>query len=228
MAQHSGRTRHPRAGHAYWMVPLAAPTIVLTCMLVALGERGTTLATVLSLPVAIYGVAATIFARIERSTAYRAPVSIRRKTTISVVTLLVGAVLPAIGWICYARYTNVSVRVGAAFQISTQAPVTIVPKLARSGWRGRLTFTPRLAASRSLGDCVLPARLMITPVVDGEALPVEEARHDSKTEIAIPSGAQAVELHISLIVPPGDDCPLTVTLARAVLDRTPLWLEKEW
>jgi hypothetical protein len=201
------------------MAPLAAPTIILTVWLLFLGEWGATLAQVLSLPFAIYGLGAALFARSEQA-AHRPPLSGRRKVAIAAVTLLIGGVLPAGGWFWYDRYTDVEVRVGTAFQLSEQAPAIVAPKLARSRWGGELTFTPRLTAVSTLGDCVLPARLMITPVIDGQRLAVKEARHDKETAIMIPDSAGNVELDISLVEPPNQACVLNVALTRPVLHRS--------
>ncbi|MDQ7909041.1 hypothetical protein RB614_31410 [Phytohabitans sp. ZYX-F-186] len=192
----------------------------MTIVLLALGEWGANLAQVIALPFAIYGTASAIFARREPA-AHHAPVGQRKKVVVGAVTLLVGAVLPGLGWLWYDRYTDVNVHVGEAFQLSEQAPATVEPRLSRSGWRGELTFTPTLTAVGSLGDCVLPARLMITPVVDGQHLAVKEARHGTEAAIAIPEGADTVKLQITLVVPPNQGCILTVTLARIVLHRMP-------
>jgi hypothetical protein len=220
MAQLFGKPASEFGQHAYWMVPLAAPTIVLTIVLLALGEWGADLAQVIGLPFVIYGAASTIFARREL-TAHHEPFDTRRKAAIGAVTLLVGAVLPALGWLWYARYTDVDVSLEKPFRITEQTPVTVVAKPERSGWRGELTFTARLASVRSLGDCVLPARLTITPVADGQHLPVVRAVHGAETTIAIPDGASDVRLDITLVVPPDQGCDLAVTLARPVLHRTP-------
>lgn len=219
MAELSRRSSFSFAHHAYWMVPLAAPTTALTVLLLLLGERGATLAQVLGLPLVIYGTGAAFFARSGQA-ALRPPMSGRRKAAFAAVTLLIGGVLPAGGWFWYDRYSEIDVRVGAPFQLSEQEPASVAPKLTRSGWRGELIFTPRLAAVSTLGDCVLPARLMITPVVDGQSLAVMEARHNKEIAIAIPEDADNVRLDISLLVPPNQACVLTVTLARPVLHRS--------
>jgi hypothetical protein len=220
MARPLGRPRFSFAHHAYWMVPLAAPTIALTVWLLLIEEKGATLAQVLSLPFAIYGTVGALFARSEQA-AHRPPISGRRKVTIAALTLLIGGVVPAGGWFWYDQYTDVDVRVGTAFQLSEQAPAVVVPRLARSEWGGALTFTPRVVAASTLGDCVLPARLMITPVTDGQRLAVKQAWHNTETAIAIPDGVGNVELDISLVEPPNQACVLTVTLARPVLHRSP-------
>ncbi|GIG86627.1 hypothetical protein Pen02_15630 [Plantactinospora endophytica] len=202
------------------MVPLAVPTVALTIALLALGEWGANLAQVIGLPFAIYAAASAIFARREH-VAYRAPVSTRRKIAVGALTLLVGAVLPAFGWLWYDRYADVDVRFGSASVLGEGESVTVNPKLARSQWRGELTFTPALSTDSTPGDCVLPARLMITTVVDGQRIGVTEARHGVETAITIPDGVEQVELNLLVKGPPDQECVLTVALTHAVLHRVP-------
>jgi hypothetical protein len=218
MAPPSGRPRFSLAEHAYWMGPLAAPTIALTVWLLLLGEKGATLAQVIGLPFVIYATGAALFARAEQ-VGNRRRFSGRRRITIAAMTLVIGGLLPSAGWFWYDRYHDKEVRVGKAFQLTEQTPAIVVPKLKRPGWQGELRFTPRLTAISTLGDCVLPARLMVGPVVDGQHLKVVEARNNTEAKIAIPSGVTDVELDISLVVPPNQSCVLNVTLAQPVLHR---------
>ncbi len=203
-----------------------APTFALTWYLLSSGEQGATIATVLAIPMGGLTILTSIITavaqhRLQQPAQHAGgrPWSGRAITVTIAAALLVGAVLPIGTWLHFHRYANLTVDFGKAMRLREDASTMIVPVVKRTPWRGDLTFVPKLAPTGTVGDCVLPAVLAITPIVDGQLLAPRRVRHDEEVSIPIPDGSGEVKLDVLLEVPGEQGCVVMVTLARGILIR---------
>lgn len=199
------------------------PTLALTVYLLSIGELGATIATVLAIPLRITAILApVIYKRLERSHENNSTQILSRRaiTLTTTGTILASIVLPGAVWLTSARYADSPVRFDSSPKLYENQTVTVWPKIDETPWpSGDLLFTPKLAPTSSLGDCLLLAELTITPIIDGQHLRQQKTRHNQEVSITIPGDSHDVRLDVSLGVPGGQECIMSLSFAHANLIR---------
>jgi hypothetical protein len=194
-------------------------TLVLTLWLLT-QEHGPDIATVLAVPIGILGLlVAVCLAMWQRADLEALRMSARSVSATVAVTVAVFVALGAVLWL-YGRHADVAIDLGAPFVLREGERHETEVAAPAPTWRGDLVFTPQLASSNALGDCVVPAVLHITPLIDGQPQQSRTWHYDAEEiRIEIPEGSREVTLVIELREPDRQNCVVTTTLAHGRLDR---------
>jgi hypothetical protein len=197
--------------------------VAVTFYLFRDGDRGTTIATILSFTLSAVATAFAIYTahaphRGEVAAAAASPMSRRAKMWTAAV-LTVGVLVPASAWAWNRWYSDLDVRFAAPVEVREDRSSTVAPDIG-SRWRGgELTFTPMLAPVGELSDCVIPSVLRVEPELDGQPGTVVAARHGEQVSINIPDGTRDVELGLRLDAPGDQDCVVRVAFRGGELHR---------
>lgn len=199
------------------------PTVALTVYLLSIGEHGATIATVLAIPLGVTAILApVVYKRLEQSRENSGTQILSRRaiTLTAAGTILASIVLPGAILLTSARYADLPVRFDSSPQLDEDRTVTIQPKINETPWpSGNLVFTPKIAPTRNLGDCLLLAKLTITPIIDGQHLPQQTTQHNKEVSITIPGNPHDVRLNVSLRVPGNQGCIMSLSFAHGNLIR---------
>lgn len=87
---------------------------------------------------------------------------------------------------------------------------------------GSVNFRPQLrptAKQSTETDCVVPALLVITPLVDNSNVGTWRARYGDKISIPITGSARKLQLRLGIEVPGKDVCAVNLEFQDGVLDR---------
>lgn len=141
----------------------------------------------------------------------------RRARLWTIVVTVVGGLLIAGIWTHVRFFSDIDVDMGAPVQVTHANMVTVKPVTPLE--EGTLRFTVRLAEIGRLGDCVLPASLVITPVVNGTRLPQREVRHGGYTSVPLPDEVHTFQLEVRYVTDFNPDCGAQVSLVDAELIR---------
>ncbi|GAA0991409.1 hypothetical protein GCM10009555_078700 [Acrocarpospora macrocephala] len=197
-------------------------TTALTTFLLYLREDGGTIATVLAIPL---GIAAIVAPIVSQWATQASEGNSGQHPTVRAVILIVGIplivlLLLTVTWLLAARHSDLPVHFGSPTRLDEEKVIMLEPRVDEDRWpAGDLSFTPKLATTQTLGDCLLPAELLITPMVDGHQLPQQTVQHDQEISIPIPEDSRKVGLGVRLKVPGNQGCVLDLTLARGTLVR---------
>lgn len=195
--------------------------VAVTVYLLRDGERGATIATVLSFTCSVVATAFTIYATSAQQgelAAVASPLSRRVKRWTAAV-LAVGVVVPAAAWVWNRWYADLDVRFDAPIEVTEAQPSTVTPRIDPRWRAGELVFTPVFTPVGELSDCVIPAVLRVEPKLDGQPGHKVAARHGTPTSIPIPGGTHGVELGLLLEVPGDEPCVVLVAFRRGELRR---------
>lgn len=199
---------------ALWLSIVSIPTILLTIYLLAVGEKGTSIATVLAVPIGIFAIVIPfILSTIPPG------MSTRHLLMVVVAVLLAGVLVPGTIWWAVNRYSDLEVDFGEPLELGGQELRTVQARIAKDDWRGHLVFTPILVSNDPLNDCVLTSSLRITPTINGlKDRQFYEGRHRQPVRIPIPPHVREVKLVIEY-VPDNKDCVVAVSLSEGTLQR---------
>ncbi|WP_033337614.1 hypothetical protein [Catenuloplanes japonicus] len=207
---------------ARWSVPLLVATFALTIALLFWGDRGGFVADVLALPIGVVGVLlAAAGIRAARPDPGGPAPGMRAVLTQTVVALIVvaagaGAAIGVSAW--HARHVDLTVSVGDAVRMA-QDTDTDLKATVDGPWGGELVAVPELSPTGDLGDCVLPATVLVRPVIDGQPQAAYRTRHGEQVALPIPAGAKRVQLRVRVEVPGEQKCELLVRMSDTRLRR---------
>ncbi len=204
---------------ALWVSLMSIPTVVLALCMLAIGERGQSIVTVLAVPLGIYVISVALMMGLRSSSLASLAMGGRRKPMIGAAAVALGMVIPAAAWWGTTRNSDLDIRLGSSFQLTDGESQLVEATPAQAEWEGRLAFTPWLASNSVANDCVLPTSLIIAPEVDGKLLDSKRARHGQRVSLPIPASTRQVRVRIEYVDPENQGCLVTVTLSGAVLER---------
>lgn len=205
-----------------WQVPLAIGASAFILFMLLRSDGIGSVADILALVVGVGALGVAVFTRqsqVRHPPPAHDAVTAPDRLLTGLVSISLASVLALVVWFCHNRFADLPVRFGADQQVAEDSTVTVPATVDKTPWRGRLTVTPRLAPTSSLGNCVLPATLHVTAIVDGQPQPGQDSRHDGELSMAIPEGARDVQLRVELDVPGNQGCVVKVAFMDGTLRR---------
>ncbi|MBF8188522.1 hypothetical protein ITP53_22905 [Nonomuraea sp. K274] len=218
-------TRTARRGHESkwpWIIPACAATGVLTILLLALGAKGAEVSQTLSLGVGIIGCLISVY--FQKTEAPLPSLQPWWYWLLSVVPLAILAV--AVGWWLFIHKPDEHVtdlvhippngqEVHDQGEVLVTLPVSN-DSTASFGW-DNLALTLRLVNPKSVGNCVTPATLDITPILDGKQGDTVK-KVSSETEVHLPLDGAKRRISARVVVHlPDPSCVVNLTVSEAVL-----------
>jgi len=213
------RLAHGARNGALWVSLISIPAVVLALYLLATGETGQSIATILAVPLVIHAIAVAVIMSRRPSSLAAPATGGSRRFMIGAAAVVLGAVLPGAIWWGISRYSDLDVELGSSFQLADGRSHLVEATNAEGMWEGRLVFTPRLVSNSVANDCVLPAWLIIAPVADGQIRESKMVRHGERVSLSIPASTGQVRVRIEYADPGKQGCVVTVTLSGAALER---------
>lgn len=204
-----------------WLVPSGVAVFALSVYLLSLGSKGNQISETLSLPVALAGFLLSVV--LERRTSRPEPgqpVQAQRRVRWLPVLITIGLGLGAAGayWVLGDRATiNVTGEMAAppVGPLFNQGTLTL-PVPGSPPKRSKLALTVSLTNPKATGNCVRPARLTLTPLVDDESRPPVTAQSGVEVELSLAGATHEAKILVELSEP-DPECSVVVTVDRALL-----------
>jgi hypothetical protein len=219
---------HPRARfllkQLIWGIPLLVAACALAVWLLSMGAKGSVIAGTLGLPVGIVGLGIAVLSFLYQIGEYTPPGGKNGASPqrLRLVALVTGVVLGVGGGLFYwtvIHKTDIPVtdRVlvfsGEGMHDGEQATIQI-PGLPPQ--RRHLAITPTLINPANVGDCVTPARLNLTPVIDGQQREPISVRPGHEARLDLTGVTHQASVLVALYTP-DTSCKIDLGVGQAVL-----------
>ncbi len=218
---------HFLRGQLSWLLPLLVAICALTVWLMAIGTKSRDIIPPLSLAMSVLGlvIAVLVFLyQIDYPPAednnVSPPRSLRWRLQLRalLITIVLGGSIGLFYWAVIHRpdipvTDQVAVSSGQGMQDGGRATIHIPGEPPK---RRNLAIIPNLINTASVGDCVKPAQLDLTPVIDGQQRQSVKARpgHEARLDLA---GAHHQASVLVTLHTPDLSCRVDLTVDQAVL-----------
>lgn len=221
-------------GQLSWGLPLLTATCTLAVWLLSMGAKGNQIAGTLSLPVSIVGLTMSILAFLYQTSVTDddreggrngfPPRRLRRKLRrrLRLAALLTGVALGGSGGFFYWTVIHktdlpVTDQVTASSDQEMQDGGQETIQIPGSPPQRRyLSITPTLINSAKVGDCVGPARLDLTPVIDGQHRMPVSVRPNHEARLDLTGVTRKASVLVTLHTP-DSSCRVKLGVDQAVL-----------
>lgn len=208
-----------------WVIPTLVGASALTWWLFSKGSKGSEISSILSPLLAIVSIASSLLMFLYENTPKGdrsgvPPINLRR--TLRLSALLAGIILGAGGPVFYWTVIHkqdspvtdqVSVSDGQGMHDGEQATIQIP---GRPPQRDHLAIVLTLTNPAEVGDCVRPARLDITSVIDGRQRQLESVRPDQEIRLDLSEVTHSAAILVTLHTP-DPACAVDLRVGQAVL-----------
>ncbi|MGH3939039.1 MAG: hypothetical protein ACRDTG_10480 [Pseudonocardiaceae bacterium] len=208
------------------MLPTLVATFALALWLLAKGSKGNEISGALSLPMTIVATAIGVLMFLYQNTpkgdkSGAPPRSLRR--TLRLAALLTGIVMGTGGGVFYWTVIHktdspvtdqVSVTDGQGMRDGGQATIQIPGQPPQ---RRYLAIVLTLTNPAEVGDCVAPAQLNITPVIDGQQQQPFSVRPGDEAKIDLTTVSHRASVLVTLHIPDQSLCRVDLGVSQAVL-----------
>lgn len=205
-----------------WIIPACAATGVLTILLLVMGAKGAEISQTLSLGVGIIGCLISVY--FQKTEAPLPSLQPWWYWLLSAVPLAILVV--AVGWWLFIHKPDENVTdlvqiPPSAQAVRDQSEVLVTLPVSNgstaSFGRDNLALTLRLVNPEPVGNCVTPATLDITPILDGKHGDTVKGVSSEK-EVLLPLDGAKRQISARVVVHlPDPSCSVNLTVSEAVL-----------